>query len=117
MRDVAGWAFFLLLLLGDVSRTVLVQAFATHLTRDHCDRELKAGVVIMGQETLSTDDRKLVVVTRSGIELESGAIFGAADEPLTVRLEPKSFQLVLEVSEGWTFADPKQACGGVDALE
>lgn len=92
-----------------LSLNSFVLPFATHLTRDHCDREMKSGVVIMGKETLYSTEKKLLIYRDSEL-LQNGEYFVAGDE-LTVKIEPKSFQIVLEISGGFKFAD-NSPCDG-----
>jgi len=86
-------------------------SFATHMTREYCERELRVGVVIMGKEIVLSEERQLLVfrfvdgeqqLVRSGSTVSSGEI-------LYFKLEPKSFQFVLETSEGAHFEDGKCA--------
>lgn len=92
-----------------------LQGFATHLTKEHCDRELNVGVTIMGKKVEYSPERKLTVF-RGGEEMQPGGYFRPGDV-LTINIEAtdgsKIRQMVLELSPGTLkFDDPKGACGG-----
>ena len=65
--------------------------------------------MIMGKETERSSDRSLAIYRGQEL-LESGDDVAVGDE-LVVKLEPKSFQMVLEVSGGFKFAD-QSPCHG-----
>lgn len=101
---------FLGMLLVLMSRVVLIQSFATHFTSDYCERPMEAGVVVMGKPIKYSTEKTISIYSQSlpNIGLVNGSIVNHLDK-IAVKLEPKSFQMVLEI-DGAIFV--KGACGG-----
>lgn len=75
---------------------VQIDAFSNMMTRNHCDRELAEGTVIMGQPVQIDSTRRLRLF-RGEEELLNGSLYHSS-EKLSVQLEPyRATQLVFEV--------------------
>lgn len=81
---------------------VTVNSFATHLTRDYCDREIAEDVVIMGKPTVLNNER-VIVLYQNGQQIDNRSLQNFNN--LTVRIEPKSFQVVYEIRGGGKFVN------------
>jgi hypothetical protein len=74
-----------------------VTPFSSELLKRHCDKEMKEGVVMMGQELTITNEYDIKVY-RNEVELTNGS-FVHSNERLLVVIEPVTIkQLVLEVN-------------------
>ena len=75
---------------------IVVTPFSSELLKRHCDKEMKEGVMMMGQELTITNEYDIKVY-RNEVELTNGS-FILPNERLLVVIEPTIKQLVLEVS-------------------
>jgi len=76
---------------------LIVTPFSSELLKRHCDKEMKEGVVMMGQELTITNEYDIKVY-RNEVELTNGS-FVHSNERLLVVIEPVTIkQLVLEVN-------------------
>jgi hypothetical protein len=73
-------------------------AFPSELTGKHCDRPMEESVVMMGKAVESNNSHQIKIY-RDGIELESGSEY-KSDEKLTIKIEPRLFSVVFEVTGG-----------------
>jgi hypothetical protein len=82
--------------------------FATHLTREYCDREMAEGVLMMQKPVVRDSSTYRLVVTREvagegepkqEVVANNSATILPTDI-LTVKFEPKIFQSVFEVQNG-----------------
>jgi hypothetical protein len=73
-----------------------VTPFSSELLKRHCDKEMKVGVMMMGQELTITNEYDIKVY-RNEVELKNGS-FVQNNERLLIVIEPVTIkQLVLEV--------------------
>lgn len=76
---------------------LIVTPFSSELLKRHCDKEMKEGVMMMGQELTITNEYDIKVY-RNEVELTNGS-FVRYNERLLVVIEPVTIkQLVLEVN-------------------
>jgi len=74
-----------------------VNSFSSELVRNHCNKEMKENVMMMGQEVKSTDEYVIKVYRNDKELLINGSIVNS-NERLLVTIEPLTIkQLVLEV--------------------
>ncbi|KAJ1417236.1 hypothetical protein B484DRAFT_150260 [Ochromonadaceae sp. CCMP2298] len=73
-----------------------VQGFASYMTTKHCDRTL-IGEMIMAKEAVA-DATRTIQVSRGDSPVQNGTVIGDLSG-LSVRLEPKLFQVLFEVSD------------------
>ena len=91
-----------------------VAAFASELAGNHCDREMKVGVLMMGTP-VDFDNTHQIKIFRGESELQRNDGINNSEE-LTVKIDPRVFNVVFEVSEGNArFARGK--CGGKRTTE
>jgi hypothetical protein len=82
--------------------------FATYMTRKYCSTPMVPGTVMMDQVSQESD-LKAVKVFLNDIELFNGTTL-TVFENVTVKIEPKHYQMVLECSIGVSFESGK--CDG-----
>ena len=89
----------------------LASPFANHMLRDYCDTPLIEGTFIMGSGVRRdlSGLYSIRVFSSDGEELISDHIYKGCDMVVTVAVEPKVYQCVLEV-EGGSFI--KGGCNG-----
>ena len=76
---------------------LIVTSFSSELLKRHCDKEMKEGVMMMGQELTITNEYDIKVY-RNDLEIKNGSII-YPNERLLVVIEPVTIkQLVLEVN-------------------
>jgi len=76
---------------------VNVKSFSSELVKNHCNKEMKENVIMMGQQVLLTDEY-VIKVYRNDIEPLSNGSMYHRNERLLVSIEPLTIkQLVLEV--------------------
>jgi hypothetical protein len=91
-----------------------IAAFASELAGNHCDREMKAGVLMMGTP-VDFDNTHQIKIFRGENEIQRNDGINNSEE-LTVKIDPRVFNVVFEVSEGNArFARGK--CGGKRTTE
>ena len=102
--------FLVVVVLAFMSQVIVIQSFATHFTSDYCERPMKAGVVVMGKPIKYSTEKSISIYSQSlpNIGLVNDSVVNYLDK-IAVKLEPKSFQMVLEI-DGAIFT--KGACGG-----
>ena len=88
-----------------------VESFATHFTSDYCDTLMEEGVVVMGKPIEYNLEKTLSIydVAVPNIYLSNGSVISSSAS-YAVKLEPKSFQMVLEIHGGLKFIKGK--CDG-----
>ena len=85
-----------------INQIKFITSFARNLITDYCDRKLEIGVVMMGKQVEEAFDKNITVF-RNNIQLQSGDVFYNSDE-LIINMDPKSFQMVLEVQGNAKFS-------------
>ena len=83
-------------------RVTIVDSFSSMMTSSYCDKVLKEGLPIMGQQ-VQLGSAVTVKVKRDGQELQDGSIYFPSEQ-LSVYLEPKITEMVFEVT-GAEFKD------------
>ena len=74
-----------------------VECFSSELVKNHCNKEMKENVIMMGQEVKVTDEYMIKVYRNENEPLLNGSIYHP-NERLLVTIEPLTIkQLVLEV--------------------
>ena len=88
-----------------------VESFATHFTSDYCGTSMKEGVVVMGKSIEYNLEKNLNIydLAAPNIYLTNGSVISSFAS-YAVKLEPKSFQMVLEIHGGLKFIKGK--CDG-----
>eukprot|EP01038_Epipyxis_sp_PR26KG_P004150 gene4150-5910_t len=96
-----NWIKFIIFLA--FTNFLIINSFSSYLTSDYCDRSLEVGTIIMGK-TVDIDSERVVKVFCNGQLLNNGDEVQDRDE-LKIELEPKSFQMVIEVHGNQSFVD------------
>ena len=71
-------------------------SFANMMTRSYCNKQLEEGVMIMGTNATYDSNRNLKLLRGESEIVKNGSFYISA-EKLRLVLEPKSFQMVIEV--------------------
>ena len=77
--------------------TVEVDCFATKLTGEYCHLALEENVIMMKKPVKKSDERRIQVFDDNGNLLKSDDLVNLGDQ-LVLKMEPKSFNVVWEVS-------------------